>query len=64
MNDKFNDISSPRPDDCTFNSGVCCEKPFQCGKCGWNPRVFQQRSKALREKLRKQKIIIQEAKKK
>ena len=39
------------PDDCDFNAGVRCDSVGECGKCGWNPDVAQERSIRILAKL-------------
>lgn len=57
MSKEAHDVGSSRSDDCRFNNCVRCENPTQCGKCGWNPRVFQERKTALRAEWRRQEMI-------
>ena len=40
-------------DYCPRNEAVVCEEKNQCHRCGWNPEVAEERSKRIREELRK-----------
>ena len=38
---------------CSYNEGVSCVKkdrtPYQCEKCGWNPKVANRRKRKTRK---------------
>lgn len=36
-------------DSCIFNEVIICDDPTMCGKCGWNPKVSEQRIQRMRE---------------
>ena len=38
---------------CYYNDGVDCEKR-NCGKCGWNPAVFERRKAETRERIKQE----------
>lgn len=35
--------------DCKYNNGVGCENQIKCHRCGWNPTVYAERVKKIKE---------------